>query len=49
MKPVANVQSNIVAMDEQDPVVGIGEDHSVIKLLVNQLLQPTQKEIPSED
>ena len=49
MKPVANVQSNIVATDEQDPVVGIGEDHSVIELLVNQLLQPTQNEIPSED
>ena len=49
MKPVANVQSNIVATDEQDPVVGIGEDHSVIELLVNQLLQPTHNEIPSED
>ena len=49
MKPVANVQSNIVATDEQDPVVGIGEDHSVLELLVNQLLQPTQNEIPSED
>ena len=49
MKPVANVQSNIVATDEQDPVVGIGEDHSVIELLVNQLLQPTQNEIPNVD
>ena len=29
-------------------MVGIGEDHSVIELLVN-LLQPIQKEIPSED
>ena len=49
LKPLANVQSNIVATDEQDPVVGIGEVHSVIELLVNQLFQPTQNEIPSED
>ena len=48
LKPLVNVQSNIVAMNEQDPMVGIGEDHSVIELLAN-LLQPTQKEIPSED
>ena len=48
LKPLVN-QSNIVATNEQDPMVGIGEDHSVIELLVNQLLQPTQNEIPSED
>ena len=36
-------------MLEQNPVVRIGEDHSVIELLVNQLLQPTQNEIRSED
>ena len=48
LKPLVNVQSNIVATNEQDPMVGIGEDHSVIELLVN-LLQPTQKEIPNED
>ena len=49
LKPLVNVQSNIVATNEQNPVVGIGEDHSVIELLVNQLLQPTQNKIPSED
>ena len=49
LKPLVNVQSNIVAMNEQNPVVGIREDHSVIELLVNQLLQPTQNEILSED
>ena len=48
LKPLVNVQSDIVATNEQDPMVGIGEDHSVIELLVN-LLQSTQKEIPSED
>ena len=49
LKPLVNVQSNFVATNEQNPVVGIGEDHSVIELLVNQLLQPTQNEIPIED
>ena len=49
LNPLVNVQSNIVAMNEQNPVVGIREDHKVIELLVNQLLQPTQNEIPSED
>ena len=49
LKPLVNVQSDIVATEEQDPMVGIGEDHSVIELLVNQLLQPTQYKILSED
>ena len=48
LKPLVNVQSNIVATNEQNPMVGIGEDQSVIELLVN-LLQPTQKGIQSED
>ena len=34
LNPLVNVQSNIVAMNEQNPVVGIREDHNVIELLV---------------
>ena len=46
LKPLANVQSNIVATDEQDPVVGIGEDHSVIELLVTSCCSRLRMKFP---
>ena len=49
MKPVANVQSNILVTDEQSPVFEIREYRCAIESLINRLLQPTHNEITSED
>ena len=44
-----NVQPKVVDTERQELVVGNKEDPSVIEVLVNQLLQSTQGEIPRKD
>ena len=49
MKSVANVQPKVVDTERQEPVVGNGEDPSVMEVLVNQLLQSTQGAFQRKD
>ena len=48
-KLAVNVQPKVAETERQEPMVGNQEDPSVLKLLVNQLLQSTQGEILRRD
>ena len=48
-KLAVNVQQKVAETERQEPMVGNQEDPSVLKLLVNQLLQSTQGEILRRD
>ena len=49
LKSVANMQPKAVDTERQAPMVGNKEDHSVIEVLVNQLLQSTKGAILRKD
>ena len=48
-KLVVNVQPKVAETEKHEPMIGNQEDTSVLKLLVNQLLQSTQGEILRRD
>ena len=48
-KLVVNIQPKVAEIEKQEPMVGNQEDPSVLGLLVNQLLQSTQREILRRD
>ena len=48
-KLAVNVQPKVAETEKQEPMIGNQEDPSVLKLLVNQLLQSTQGEILRRD